>query len=180
MNDQTLAAKPVEELLDLLIRSLGLDVEYRLTTSTGEVPEITVQLSGPDALLLTENNGELLHAIEHVAAKILHLESEEHDRILFDADRFKEDRNRDLQSAAEAAIAHVRTTGTPFAFPPMTSRERRMLHLALQPSGLPTSSSGENPRRFVVLYPEAPEIVELDTPPVAARTHTIRNAFRPR
>ncbi len=175
MNDQTLAAQPVEDLLDLIIRAAGLDLVYRLVTAPAGTPEILVELSGPDAPLLTERNGELLHAMEHIAAKILHLEPEEHHRILFDADRFKADRSRDLQLAAETAIGHVRNTGQPFAFPPMTSRERRMLHLALQPSGLPTSSSGENPRRFVVLYPEP-----IKAAPVAARTDTIRNAFRPR
>jgi spoIIIJ-associated protein len=36
----------------------------------------------------------------------------------------------------------------------MSSRERRMLHLFLRDSGLQTASSGEGPRRFVVLYPE--------------------------
>ena len=36
----------------------------------------------------------------------------------------------------------------------MNSRERRMLHLFLRDSGLRTASSGEGPRRFVVLYPE--------------------------
>ncbi len=36
----------------------------------------------------------------------------------------------------------------------MNSRERRMLHLFLRDSGLQTASSGEGPRRFVVLYPE--------------------------
>ncbi len=175
MNDQALAAKPVEDLLDLMIRAVGLNLDYQVTCAPHDRPEINVHFSGPDASLLTERGGELLHAIEHIAAKILHLESEEHDRILFDAEHFKADRSRALHLAAEAAIAQVRDSGQPFAFPPMTSRERRMLHLALQPSGLPTSSSGENPRRFVVLYPESPQPA-----PVATRTHTIRSAFRPR
>ena len=175
MNEHALAAKSIEDLLDLIIRAIGLNLEYSVTCLSGDKPEISVQLSGPDAPLLTERNGELLHAFEHIAAKVLHLEPEEHDRILFDAERFKADRSRDLHQAAQAAIEQVRETGQPFAFPPMTSRERRMLHLALQPSGLQTSSSGENPRRFVVLYPEPTQSM-----PVAARTHTIRNAFRPR
>ena len=78
----------------------------------------------------------------------------------------------------------------------MTSHERRLLHLALLPSGLPTASSGENPRRFVVLYPHDYQIL----PPPAAnasrrpfespaslaptatsdRVNSIRNAFRRR
>jgi spoIIIJ-associated protein len=64
----------------------------------------------------------------------------------------------------------------------MTSRERRMLHLILTQSGLPTASSGEGPRRFVVLYPEGhpnPGSTPAKSPS-PARTQDIRNRFRPR
>ena len=120
-------------------------------------PQITVELSGPDTPLLIARNGELLLAIEHIAAKILRLEPEEHDQISFDADGFKATRNRELDLMAEMAIQKVRATGQPFSFSPMTSRERRILHLALAKSGLPTASSGQGPGRFVVLYPEGQE-----------------------
>ena len=182
MNNSIFAAKPVEDLLDLFIKSLGLNLSYRILPpptsahlSTAPTPELRYELSGPDAPLLTANNGELLHAVEHIAAKILNLEPEEHDRLSLDAEGFKQNRDLALQRAADAAIARVIETGRPYVFPPMTSRERRMLHLALQDSGLPTASSGEAPRRFVVLYPEATK--SLPTP---ARTDSIRSAFRPR
>src|SRR6185369_3120921 len=92
--------------------------------------------------------------IEHIAAKILRYEHEEHDRISFDAENFKVLRHQELRLAAEAAIDRVRRTGEPFSFSPMSSRERRLLHMALASSGLATASSGDGPRRFVVLYPE--------------------------
>src|SRR6267378_558661 len=117
-------------------------------------PQITVEFTGPDTPLLLARNGELLLAIEHIAAKILRLESEDHDRISFDAEGFKATRNRELDLMAEMAIQKVRATGQPFSFSPMSSRERRILHLALAKSGLPTASSGTGPGRFVVLYPE--------------------------
>ncbi|MDR3737366.1 MAG: R3H domain-containing nucleic acid-binding protein, partial [Acidobacteriaceae bacterium] len=42
----------------------------------------------------------------------------------------------------------------PYRFAPMSSRERRILHLVLkQFDDLKTESSGEGPRRCVVLYP---------------------------
>jgi spoIIIJ-associated protein len=138
--------------------------------------------------LLLARNGELLHSIEHIAAKILRLEPEDHHRISFDAEGFKAGRDRVLTRSATQAIEQVRATGRPFAFAPMNSRERRMLHLALSGSGLPTASSGDGPRRFVVLYPagSSPQLSENTPVPRAAadnareRTEAIRNRFRRR
>ena len=146
-------------------------------TAPQTAPEITVELTGPDTPLLLARNGELLLAIEHVAAKILRLESEEHDHISFDADGFKATRNRELDLMAEMAIQRVRATGEPYSFSPMTSRERRLLHLALAKSGLPTASSGTGPGRFVVLYPEG---LQPAAPSAEDRTRAIRNSFRRR
>ncbi len=149
-------------------------------TPSAKSPQITVDLSGPDTTLLLARNGELLHAIEHIAAKILRLEPEEHDLIYFDAQNFKATRNRELDMMADLAIEKVRATGLPFSFAPMSSHERRTLHLALAKSGLPTASSGEGSRRFVVLYPEGLEPVEPATPSPEDRTRAIRNSFRRR
>jgi spoIIIJ-associated protein len=75
----------------------------------------------------------------------------------------------------------------------MTSRERRLLHLALVPSGLPTASNGEGPRRYVVLYPEGHQIItqpatqQSRSNPNASsqgntpdRARSVRNSFRRR
>jgi spoIIIJ-associated protein len=162
------------------------------TEDPSSAPDIKVDLAGPDTPLLLAHNGELLHAIEHIAAKILRFEPEDHDRISFDAEGFKATRDRNLQLSAEAAVQDVRATGRPYAFPPMTSRERRMLHLVLAQSGLPTASSGDGPRRFVVLYPEGhePEATPQGRLPNQSasesltnspdRTRAIRSSFRPR
>jgi spoIIIJ-associated protein len=157
--------------------SAGVVLPAASTPSSGPAPEITVELSGPDTSLLLARNGELLHAIEHIAAKILRLEPEEHDRIFFDAENFKVNRNRELELMAEIAIKKVRDTEQPHSFSPMSSRERRILHLALAKSGLPTASSGEGPGRFVVLYPEGFKPAQ---PSAEDRTRAIRNSFRRR
>jgi spoIIIJ-associated protein len=85
---------------------------------------------------------------------MLRLEPDDHDRVSFDANGYKAARAHAIRDAADAAIDEVEDTGEPFRFQPMNSRERRMLHLFLRESGLQTASSGEGPRRFVVLYPE--------------------------
>jgi len=190
LNRPALAAQPIEDLLRLLTSSGHLQLEFTVATPApipqpehnGLIPpELSVELTGPDTSLLIDRNGELLHAIEHIAAKILRLEPEEHDRISIDAARFKADRDQELRRSAEAAVTKVRATEQPYAFPPMTSRERRLLHLALKSSGLPTASSGEGPRRFVVLYPEGYEPPASPAPrPAHERAHAIRNNFRRR
>ena len=195
-NDPGPAAKKIEEFLQALRASSGLEFEFQVLAGNRRAqpeaqastqaqprlsPEISVEFTGPDTPLLIARNAELLQAIEHLAAKVLRLESEEHDRISFDADNFKLLRNRELQLIAEAAIEKVRATGRPYSFPPMNSRERRLLHLTLGTSGMPTASSGLGPRRFVVLYPEGHQPVEPpQQPSTHDRTHAIRNSFRRR
>jgi spoIIIJ-associated protein len=204
LNSQGHAARKIEDFLKVLSTTGGLNLKSKILACNGQVqptsgeaagasdagavqpsspgtdPQITVELSGPDTPLLLARNGELLLAIEHIAAKILRLESEEHDRISFDAEGFKATRNRELDLMAEMAIQKVRATGQPFSFSPMSSRERRILHLALAKSGLPTASSGIGPGRFVVLYPEGSEPVSPATPSAEDRTRAIRNSFRRR
>lgn len=143
----------------------GLRLKYRITAGAGaadpdgfERRDIYVECKGPDAELLLERDGELLRALEHVAAKALRLEPEEHDRVSFDADGFKAERARSLRDLADKAIDIVDDTDRPYSFPAMNSRERRMIHMFLKDSGLQTASSGEGARRFVVLYPDGYKI----------------------
>jgi spoIIIJ-associated protein len=205
MNHSGPAAKKIADFLEILSTTGGLDLKPHILACNGQVqpnssdpagapspvttqapfpsdttPDITVEFTGSDTPLLIARNGELLLAIEHVAAKILRLESEDHDRISFDAEGFKATRNRELDLIAELAIQKVRTTGKPFSFSPMTSRERRILHLSLAKSGLPTASSGEGAGRFVVLYPEGLQPSQPASPSAEDRTRAIRNSFRRR
>jgi spoIIIJ-associated protein len=161
MDDLAQAAEKIAALMRTLTSTGGLRLKYRITAGAGaadpdgfERRDIYVECKGPDAGLMLERDGELLRSLEHIAAKVLRLEPEEHDRISFDAEGYKAERVRHLRRMADDAIDRVDDSGQPYRFPAMNSRERRMLHLFLRDSGLQTASSGEGPRRFVVLYPE--------------------------
>jgi spoIIIJ-associated protein len=149
----------------LLTTSGGFRLKFRITAGAGaadpdgfERRDIYVECKGPDADLLLDRDGELLRSLEHIAAKILRLEPEEHDRVSFDADGYKAERAADLRDLAEEGMDAVEDTGEPYRFPSMNSRERRMLHMFLKDSGMQTASSGEGPGRLVVLYPKGYEI----------------------
>ena len=162
IQDRVQAAKQIDQYLKTLLTHGGFRLRYRITAGSkpsstdGEwdQPEILVELSGPDSALLVERGGELLRALEHIAAKVLHLEADEHEKVSFDALNFKAMRAEELRLAAEVAAEKVRKTGQPYEFSPMNSRERRMLHLVMRNwNDLKTESVGEGSHRYVVVYP---------------------------
>lgn len=171
------AAETIDAFLKNVTTTGGLRLKYRITAGAGaadphkfERREIYVEIAGPDVDLVLERNSELLRSLEHIAAKTLRLEPEEHDLVSFDAKGYKAMRTQELRLAAETAAEHVRRTNRPYNFAPMNSRERRMLHLALREhADLRSESSGEGLRRFVVLYPK-------DWQPVAAEAKGIARA----
>ena len=54
-----------------------------------EARQIYVELGGPDVPLVTQHNGELLRALETIAAQMLRLDQRENDLVSFDAANFK-------------------------------------------------------------------------------------------
>jgi spoIIIJ-associated protein len=160
--DKVASARKIESFLRAAIVKGGFKLKYRITVDPPlpeerdwESPDILVELSGPDSELLLERGGELLRAFEHLALEILRLGREEHDRVSFDCRGFRAMRIQELRLAADVAADRVRKSGAPYEFGPMTSRERRIVHLALRDhADLRTESAGEAAFRHVVLYPK--------------------------
>jgi len=102
-----------------------------------------------------ERGGELLRSIEFLALEMLRLPGNEHEKVCFDCMNHRGMRLEELRLAAVVAAEKVRKTKMPYEFAPMSSRERRIVHLALrEQSDLRTHSEGEGLRRYVVVYPE--------------------------
>jgi len=176
IEDLQQAAQKIAGLLANLNKLGGMRLKYRITAGDGaRDPEglegrlIYVELAGPDTPLLTQHNGELLRALETIAAQMLRLDFREHDLVSFDAGNFKALRAEELRMAAATAAEKVLRTGVPYAFPPMNSRERRLLHLAFRAiDGVETASSGEGQDRFLAVYPAGKTNLPV-TPPVRPR-----------
>src|SRR5215471_4985365 len=160
--DKIASAKKIDEFLRLVITHTGLRLKYRITVDPPlpeerdwERPEILVEFSGPDAPLLLERGAELLRSIELIALEMLRLPGNEHEKISFDCMNHRAMRLEELRMAAGVAADKVRKTGVPYEFAPMSSRERRIVHLALRDqSDLHTESQGEGMRRHLVVYPK--------------------------
>jgi len=152
--------------LDPLLSRSGFELNYELSPGHSahpevENPEVTVRFTGEDTDLLLANRAELLLAIEHLSMEILHIPPEDHALISFDANDYRLLRIEELRMSALAAADKVKRTRVPFHFNPMTSRERRVIHLALrEEKELRSESLGVGPHRAVVIVP-----ADMPTPP---------------
>lgn len=161
LQDKVAAAKKIDGFLKNVISLGAFKLKYRITVNpplppgTDEGPEILVELAGPDSTLVLERGGEMLRALEMLAHESLRVHAEDHDKIAFDCKGYRAARQQELKLAAQVAAERVLRTGTPYSFAPMTSRERRLIHLAFRDhESLTTQSEGEGGHRYVVLYPK--------------------------
>ncbi len=156
----------LDEFLSPLLEQAGLELSYQLRAAENphpevENPEVTVQFAGSDVDLLLANRAELLLALEHLSMEALRLPPEDHSLISFDANDYRMLRVEELRMSALAAADKVKRTRVPFHFNPMSSRERRVIHLALrEEKELRSESVGVGPGRAVVVVP-----ADMPTPP---------------
>ena len=160
VQDKVTVARKIDSLLKTIIASGDFRLKYRITVNPPpasqdlEQPEILVELAGPDSSLVLERGAELLRAIETVIHESLRLSGDDHDKISFDCRGYRAARQQELRMAAQVAAERVLKTGIPYSFAPMSSRERRLIHLVFRDhQTLTTQSEGEGGRRYVVLSP---------------------------
>jgi spoIIIJ-associated protein len=153
--DPAHATEEMKGFLDLAIREMGLGLEYDISSPTGsEETEVVIAFRGADESLLLEHDAELLLALEHIAHRWLRLDPRMHDRVRFDCGDYRATRLEELKLSARVAAQRVRETGQAFRFNPMSSRERRIVHLELSGApGVRTVSEGAGDRRQLVVYP---------------------------
>jgi spoIIIJ-associated protein len=165
----------IDGFLNTTLENAGINLKYDIQDAAPseddfETPDVHVKFSGPDVDLLLSNRAELLLSLEHVTMEMLHMPSEDHSRIAFDANDYRLLRIEELRLSAAAAADRVKRTGTYFVFNPMNSRERRVIHLALRNEpAVRSESAGVGPGRMVIVYPAS--MPSLAEPPRAPESH---------
>ncbi len=169
----------IEAFLGSILKNGGFDLEFvigdgRRLHPDFENPDVVVRFSGEDVPLLLANKAELLLSMEQLTMEMLGMRPEEHSMLQFDANDYRLLRIEELRMTAVTAAEKVRKTRLPFEFSPMTSRERRIIHLALRDqTDVRSESSGVGPHRQVVIYP-------ADMPSGPAKPPALRRGARRR
>lgn len=148
LDDQADAA---EDFLNGLLDILDMDGEAEADID-GEA--IDVRLEGPDLAVLIGRGGATLDALQDLTRAAVHTKSGMRATLTLDVggyrDRQRERLEQEAREAAETALREQR----PVSMDPMSSYERLVVHQALASmDGVVTSSSGEDPERFVVVSP---------------------------
>jgi spoIIIJ-associated protein len=151
------ATSQLKTFLEEAIRGTQFALEWNISIEQGSQDTgaaIVVAFRGEDEPLLLERSAELLLALEYIAHRWLRLDPRLHDRVRFDCGGYRAERLDELKLSARVAAQRVRETGEAFRFNPMSSRERRLIHLELSgASDVRTVSEGSGDRRQLVIYP---------------------------
>jgi spoIIIJ-associated protein len=157
------AAARLREFLGQIVTGLGLDATVTVRHS-GETLEGTV--AGDDLGLLIGRHGHTIDAVQYLANAVMHRREPEPVEVVVDAQGYRARRERTLRDVAARAAAEAIRSGGPVPLEPMTSVERKIIHVYLKAEvpRVRTASEGTEPNRHVVVLPAA-DAAEVGQPP---------------
>lgn len=123
------------------------------------IPELTddgmINLAGEDAGVVIGRYGETLKALEYLTNLVCHDDMSTR-RVRFDCGGYRNRREQTLSRLAESIAREAVHKGLPVSLEPMSSWERRIVHIALRDNKeVETRSIGEEPTRRVLVCPIA-------------------------
>jgi spoIIIJ-associated protein len=158
--DRQAAAEALRLFLENMVRVSGLELKVNVrsvaveSAVSGSDAEVLADLDGKDKEILLERGAEVLKAFEHLAFRALRLEPTYHEKIHIDSGGYRALRFEELRMTARVAAERVQSSRQPFRLNPMSSRERRIVHMALKDmAGVRTESIGMGEDRQVVIHP---------------------------
>jgi spoIIIJ-associated protein len=146
-------AASVRELLTRIVDAAGVRTQIEIAEDDEAV---TASLVGGDLGLLIGRHGQTIDAIQCLANVIAWRElGDDRKDVVVDAAGYRERRRQTLEALAIRSAERAKASGEPVELEPMSSIERRIVHLCLQEvDGVGTRSEGEEPYRYVVVEPE--------------------------
>ena len=149
--EQGALASDVRSLMERIAYELGVhcDVEVR-----EEEAGLRVECHGGDVGALIGRFGQTIDAIQYLVNAIVAKREGERVAVTIDAAGYRERRREMLERLAIRSAERARESGEPVELDPMSSVERKIVHLRLQDiEDVETSSAGAEPNRYVVVSP---------------------------
>lgn len=144
-------ADRVTEVLGAICGGIGLDAQVHVGTGPDG---LVATVEGDDLGLLIGKHGHTIDAVQYLVNAIVLRGEDQATPIVVDAQDYRRRREAVLRDTAERAAAEALASGGPVELEPMSSAERKIVHLVLQEhAGVATESSGREPQRCVVVRP---------------------------
>ncbi len=141
-----IAADYLETLLD--IADLDGDIDIDIENDRASLAITSGKLGH-----LVGKDGEVLNAIQELTRLAVQTSTGDRSRLMLDIDGFRVGRRRELKELAEKIAQEVKESGKSVKLSPMNAFERKIIHDTIQTLGLTSESDGEDPNRYVVIYP---------------------------
>lgn len=143
----------VEAVVEEVMQAMGISCETRYEHA--EFQRIFITVGEEDAGTLIGRRGSGVDALEHILSRMISQRCESHVPVQVDVNAYREREQQRLEEEAREAAEEARRTGDEIHFEPMSPRERRVVHLAVQDLlGIRTYTVGESRRRHVVVVYE--------------------------
>jgi len=153
MKNDNSKLKIIKEITQKLLELLKIEGKVEVEEKEGL---INVQLETDQPGILIGYHGETLAAIQLMVGMIAYRRLGEWTRILVNVGDYYQKRKESLERIAQAVAQKVKSSSQPQGLSPMSSAERRIIHLALaSDSEVETISEGEGRERHVVIKPKS-------------------------
>jgi spoIIIJ-associated protein len=149
------AVEVAESFLHGLLETFGAPYSIEQRPLEDDLVELSVR--GDGLGLLIGPRGQTLSAVQELARTVVQRRSRDRSgRIIVDIAGYRQARRTALEQFTGKVAAEVIASGVPRVLEPMPPADRKVVHDAANAiDGVTTSSEGEEPRRRVVISPEA-------------------------
>lgn len=135
-----------------ILKTLG--IEAAIEEYEGDEGEIILDIVGDDLGVLIGRHGRTLDALQILVSAVTNRRIDRRYPVVVDVSGYRHRRRIKLEEIAKRAADRAVRQRRPVELRPMTSFERRVIHLALRDDRrVTTQSEGTEPQRMVVIHP---------------------------
>jgi len=155
-----------EGVLSRLLRGMSLPDKVKIQKDSDGNTVLNIQ--GPSSGTLIGRHGHTLEALQYLVSKVVQrMTSDERAIMIVDVENYLERQKDKLKELAVNLAQKAKETGVEIPMRPMSSKDRRVVHMTLKDhEHVTTESRGEGLRRKVVIVPKVK--AEQVTPEAAA------------
>jgi|SRR5665213_292744 len=155
-----------EGILTRLLK--GMDLPDAVKSRKDEDGNLVLNIEGPSSGTLIGRHGHTLDSMQYLVAKVVQrLTGDERAIIIVDVENYLERQKDKLKELAVSLAEKAKETGVDIPMRPMSSKDRRIVHMTLKDhEHVTTESQGEGLRRRVVVIPKVKATVTPTAVPV--------------
>ena len=149
----------LDEIADAAVQTVrtvlgGFGIEATIDEYEGDEGEIILDIVGGDLAILIGRHGRTLDALQTLVSAVTNRRMGKRYPVLVDVEGYRSRRRAKIEEIARGAADRAHRTAREVRLRPMSSYERRIVHVALREnSRVATASEGEEPFRRVVVSP---------------------------